>query len=334
MLRVEHDDAELLDRQAAVLRQQVRREIAWRAQLKTFVEPTDQRSSTELDGGGDLDGTHGTDTGHALQLAEVGAHETVQPADRVEHAAGDIERVRSARADTEHDREQLVIAERGRTEARQLLAWTFVRCHIFHLYSGPMYRWSPRAMAAQLLVSTVLITACAAPPNRELGDAEQALKSARAAGAERYAPESYQAAADAYRLANEAVTASDYRLALNRALESREHSKTATREAAEARAQARDVAMQTMTEVTGLLTRVTDAADTAERSRAPRGVMRDVRQALTLVETDVQKAGAAIEAEEYDEAETLLAMTKARLEAALADLEAGTKPQRSKRTRR
>jgi hypothetical protein len=197
-----------------------------------------------------------------------------------------------------------------------------------------MYRWSARAMAAQLLVSTVLITACAAPPNRELGDAEQALKSARAAGAERYAPESYQAAADAYRLANEAVTGSDYRLALNRALESREHSQTATREAAEARAQARDVAMQTMTEVTGLLTRVTEAADTAERSRAPRGVMRDVRQALTLVETDVQEAGAAIEAEEYDEAEARLAMTKARLEAALADLEAGMKPQRSKRTRR
>jgi hypothetical protein len=183
-------------------------------------------------------------------------------------------------------------------------------------------------------VSTILITACAAPPNREIGDAEQALKSARAAGAERYAPESYQAAAEAYRLANEAVTTSDYRLALNRALESREHSQTATREAAEARAQARDAAMQTMTEVRSLLTRVTDAADAAERARAPRGVVRDVRQALTLVETDVQKAGAAIEAEDYDEADARLATTKARLEAALADLETGLKPQRSKRPRR
>jgi len=73
----------------------------------------------------------------------------------------------------------------------------------------------------------LLVTACAAPPNREIADAQQALAAAKAAGAERYASDTYRAATEAYRLANEAVGTGDYRLALNRALESRAHAQTA-----------------------------------------------------------------------------------------------------------
>src|SRR5688572_5406 len=95
----------------------------------------------------------------------------------------------------------------------------------------PMRHWSPCATAAAGCLAMLLVTACAAPPNREIADAQQALAAAKAAGAERYASDTYRAATEAYRLANEAVGTGDYRLALNRALESRDHAQRASRTA-------------------------------------------------------------------------------------------------------
>lgn len=199
-----------------------------------------------------------------------------------------------------------------------------------------MYRRSPRATAASgvtaLLLVLSLTTACAAPPNREIGDAEQALKTAKAAGAERYSETDYKAAADAYRQANEAVMAGDYRLALNRALESREHSLTATRSAAEGKAQARDEALRTRAEISTQLLTVTEQLDAAEKSRSmPKSVLRDVREALTLINADVQKAGAAIDAEDYMAAQEALKGVKARLDAAAGEFETAKKAQRPRR---
>ena len=199
-----------------------------------------------------------------------------------------------------------------------------------------MFRRSPRATAAPgltaLLLVLALLTACAAPPNREIADAEQALKAAKAAGAERYSKETYNAAADAYRKANEAVIAGDYRLALNRALESREQSLAATRSAADGKALARDEAMRTKAEISTQLLRVTAQLDAAEKSRAlPKSVLRDVREALTLINTDVQKADAAINDQDYMAAQEALKGLKARLDAAAGEFESARKSQRARR---
>ena len=199
-----------------------------------------------------------------------------------------------------------------------------------------MFRRSPRATAAfgitALLLVVSLTAACASPPNREIADAEQALKVAKAAGAERYSEDFYKAAADAYRQANEAVLAGDYRLALNRALESRENSLTATRSAADGRARARDEALRTRDDLSTQLLRVTAQLDAAEKSRSmPRSVLRDVREALTLINADVQKAGAAIDDEDYRAAQEALKGVKARLDAASGEFESAKKAQRPRR---
>jgi hypothetical protein len=198
-----------------------------------------------------------------------------------------------------------------------------------------MFCRSPRATVALGLTVTVLvvtIAACAAPPNREIADAEQALKAAKATGADRYAVESYTAAADAYRLANEAVLAGDYRLALNRALESREFAQTAGRLAAEGQARARDEALKTMADVSSHLSRVTAQLDAAEKARSMSiTVMRDVRQALTLINADVQKAGAAINDEDYMAAQEALKTVKLRLDTASGEIESARKVQRARR---
>ena len=198
-----------------------------------------------------------------------------------------------------------------------------------------MFCRPPRATVALCLTVTVLVVtcaACAAPPNREIADAELALKAAKATGADRYALESYTAAANAYRLANEAVLAGDYRLALNRALESREFAQTAERLAAEGQASARDEALKTMADVSTQLAHLTAQLDVAEKSRSmSTTMMRDVRQALTLINADVQKAGTAINDEDYMAALEALKGVKLRLDTASVEIESARKAQRARR---
>lgn len=194
-----------------------------------------------------------------------------------------------------------------------------------------MLSWSPRATAATACLSLLLVTACAAPPNREIADAQAALSAAEAAGAEEYAPDGYRAASDAYRLANEAVMNGDYRLALNRALESRELSQTAIRQAEERLAQVRADAHRALSEVTALLGTVTGELQAAERGRMPRRTVRDARAALTSAEADVQEAGKAINEGKYDAAGAMLQGLKERL-TAIGETLAGARPaQTSKR---
>jgi len=195
-----------------------------------------------------------------------------------------------------------------------------------------MSRWFPRAVPAALCLALLLMSSCAAPPNREIADAEAALKAAQAAGAERYAVDSYRQAAEAYRSANTAVTFGDYRLALSRALESRQLSQAAVSTASDAQAHARDEVLQSMTQVATLLARTSAELDAAERRRVPRTVLRDVRQTLALVDADVQKASAAIKLQDFEGAKVTLTGVKARLDKALASLDSARPVQPSKRT--
>ena len=136
----------------------------------------------------------------------------------------------------------------------------------------------------------------------------------------------------AYRLANEAVLAGDYRLALNRALESREFAQTAERLAAEGQASARDEALKTMADVSTQLAHLTEQLDAAEKSRSmSTTMMRDVRQALTLINADVQKAGTAINDEDYMAALEALKGVKLRLDTASGEIESARKAQRARR---
>jgi hypothetical protein len=195
-----------------------------------------------------------------------------------------------------------------------------------------MSRFLSGAVAGASILVLLVAVACAAPPNRELGDAETALKAAKAAGAERYAPESYKQAADAYRLANEAVTAGDYRLALNRALESREHSQTAARAATDVHARARDEVLQLTFDVATLRATAGTQLDSAERRRVPRAILRNVRDTLAAVDVDVQKASAAFQKQDIAGAKATLTGVKARLDKALGALASSRPVQPARRT--
>ncbi|MBA2355071.1 MAG: hypothetical protein H0V80_10430 [Acidobacteria bacterium] len=92
-----------------------------------------------------------------------------------------------------------------------------------------------------------LTAACAAPPQKEMDQAQGAIDTARAAGAAQYAAAEFAAAETALRRSNEAVTQRDFRQALNQALDARERAQTAAREAADMKAVARGQAESALT---------------------------------------------------------------------------------------
>jgi hypothetical protein len=171
------------------------------------------------------------------------------------------------------------------------------------------------------LVAALLFSSCADPPNKEMGQAQGAIDAARAAGAERYAAAEYTAATAALKLSNDAVAQGDYRLALNHALESREHAQNAARLAADTGPRVRGGVERTMAEVAALLAQANTLIDAADRARVkPRG-LRDAHQILAQVNLDVQKAGAAMKVEDYGGAEAALNGVKARIEKVIALLQ-------------
>jgi hypothetical protein len=160
-----------------------------------------------------------------------------------------------------------------------------------------------RACLACLLV--VLATACTSPPNKEMDQAQGAIDAARAAGADRYAPTEFTAATTALNNATAAVAQGDYRLALNHAIDSREQAQNAARVAADTRAKVRGDVERSIAEVNALITQV------------GAWIASPAQQVVTQSTADVQKAGSAMQAEDYAGAQKLMTATRERLQKAL-----------------
>ena len=184
-----------------------------------------------------------------------------------------------------------------------------------------------RALAAWLL-PTLLTIACGTPPHKEMDQAQGAIDAARAAGAERYAPTEYAAARAALNQANDAVTQRDYRLALNHALESREQAQNAARTAADTRAHLRGDTERALAEVTSLIAQTRGRLSTLPPARARRA-----RQSLTQFSEEVQKAGKALLAEDYEGAQLILAAIKQEIQQILPPVGGPSASQSSRRRR-
>ena len=182
------------------------------------------------------------------------------------------------------------------------------------------------------ILAAVLVTACGDPPNKEMDQAQGAIDAARAAGADRYAATEYTAATEALKRAQDAVAQRDYRQALNEALDSREHAQNAAREAADTKAQLRGEVEREMAQIAALIAEANSRLAAATRSRAPRRVLDGPRKELAAVDESVQKAGAAMRADDYLAARTALQGVKDRITQAMRTLQ--TPAAQSSRRRR
>lgn len=189
-------------------------------------------------------------------------------------------------------------------------------------------------LSCSCLLLALVVSSCAEPPHKEMDQAQGAIDAARAAGAERYAASEYSAATTALKNANDAVTARDYRLALNHALESREHAQNAAREAANTKAQVRADVERTMADIAALLARANTRLAAARRGRrVPARVLRQPEEDIAAANADVQKTGEAVKADDYLTARSVLEGMKPRIEKALATLDAVLAPPSSRRRR-
>ena len=117
-----------------------------------------------------------------------------------------------------------------------------------------------------------------------MDQAQGAIDAARAAGADRYATEQYEAAVKALENANAAVTQRDYRLALNYALESRDRAQTAAKEAGVQQGVLRSGAERRLGQVTAQLDQARRRLQAAEAAHVSRRLLTAPRAAIAGAE--------------------------------------------------
>ncbi|MEO5739830.1 MAG: hypothetical protein ABIS29_04455 [Vicinamibacterales bacterium] len=182
-----------------------------------------------------------------------------------------------------------------------------------------------------LLCSCFLFIGCATPPTREMDQAQGSIDAARAAGADRYATEQYDAAVKALQNAQGAVAQRDYRLALNYALDGRDRAQRAAKEAATQHAVLRSAAERRLVEVTASLDQARQQLNAAEGARVPRRSLTAARVAITGAEASLQKAGTSIQESNYKASQQQLAESASNLKSAMAEIDTAQKARGGRR---
>lgn len=161
-------------------------------------------------------------------------------------------------------------------------------------------RFRLTALVAAVL-GALTFAACAAPPDKEIQQAQGAIDAAKAVGADQYAAEEFAAAQTALKNANDAVDQRDYRLALNHALDARDRAKTAAREAADRRATARVEADRALAAATRLLDDAQARIKSPDTARLNARALQEARRSLNAADRSVQKARTSFDRGDYRE---------------------------------
>lgn len=154
-----------------------------------------------------------------------------------------------------------------------------------------------------------------------MDQAQGAIDAAQAAGADSYATTEYTAATEALENANAAVAARDHCLALNHALESREHARNAARGAADAKARVRVEVDHAATEITELVMQGRTQLAAAERARVPQPRIEQAAADLVGAAAHLQEADEALAAGDYLRASAVLEGLMERVERAIAAID-------------
>jgi hypothetical protein len=152
---------------------------------------------------------------------------------------------------------------------------------------------------AVAICTLFLLTACSAPPQKEIDRAQGAIEAARAAGAEQYAPEPFAAATTAMQQTHEAVQQRDYRLALSRAIDANERALEAARQSANGKAKAQTDADAAIGRASIALRQLDERLKVAESLRLPARDVEAARKARASAERALQEARAAVAVSNY-----------------------------------
>lgn len=162
---------------------------------------------------------------------------------------------------------------------------------------------------------------CSEPPQREIDQAQTALDLARTAGADKYATVEYADAAAALQKARASVDQRDYRQAFNYAIDSRQRSHDAIRQAADGKARAQRAAESIVIDIATRASTLQDRVKAAEAARVPVKELRNARETMAAAQTRLQEARTLIGGGNYEEATKTLTAVRGNLDAAIADVE-------------
>lgn len=188
-----------------------------------------------------------------------------------------------------------------------------------------------RSCGALLFVTSLV--ACAEPPNKEMNQAQGAIDTARAAGAEQYAAAEFTAAVDALTRSRDAVGQRDYRLALGLAIDSRERAQEAAKVAVETRAKARGDAERVVARTSLLLSQALERLKDPDVLRLPRRTLTEPRQTIASVEKTMQEARAALASDDYRRAIDLTEGLSDRIQQAVTAIDDARAAQATRRRR-
>jgi hypothetical protein len=184
-----------------------------------------------------------------------------------------------------------------------------------------------------LCVAICLSIGCGGePPDKEMQQAQGAIDAARAASADRYAKDEFEAAQLALTNAHKAVADRDYRLALNHALDSRERAQNAAAQAADGMASARVAADRALTQADAAVTTAAAKLDAARASKTALRLLAEPAKAIDTAQSALQEARALFDRGEYLEVPARASAATSGLPAALEAIEkAGAPPPRRRR---
>lgn len=167
---------------------------------------------------------------------------------------------------------------------------------------------------------------CDQPPVKEIAAAEQQVERARAAGAERYAPERWKQAETALVLARQRLEGRDYRSALSAASDAAENARLAM----EATGPAKEAATRAIQVAIGEVRTALDRADQERRAALKAGVAARALAALDKRSAEARQqleaAGRALEAGELEYADQMMAELRTQV-TPLPDLYRGARTQ-------
>jgi chromosome segregation ATPase len=181
-----------------------------------------------------------------------------------------------------------------------------------------------RCAAILVLALACLLAACGEPPEKEMNQARGAIAAARAAGAEQYAGDEYQAAVAALQKSEDAVTQRDYRQALSYALDSRERAENAAHQAADQKAQARSEAERGIRDLQAAITDLAAHLKIAESARPRRRDLAEVRRTMDNATAVLDNTRAMLAREDYGGARTQITAAIEQVRAEIARIDAGT----------
>jgi type II secretory pathway component PulM len=185
-----------------------------------------------------------------------------------------------------------------------------------------------------IVCAVVLFAACSEPPKKEIDQAQQAVDSARQAGAEHYAPEAFTAATSALQQAREAVDQRDYRLALSRAVDASDRAQEASRATADNKAKARSQSEAALNTTNAAAMHLQARLKVAEEVRVPTRELAPARSTLKDAEGTLQKARALLAAENYSAATAAVAAIDAPIRSETRVVEAAITLRTTKRPAR